>query len=218
VTPAGSGAVKPETREKVLRAAVQSLAADGFARTTARSIAGLGGFAPGVIYYYFADLDAVHVAAMEFTSRDREERYRSVIAGVTDARTLVARLRDLYREDAESGHIEAIQELISAARPGTPLAEAVASHTRRWEALAEEVLRALLRGSPLARLVQPPVVARAVIAYFLGLQTLTYLDGDGTRPEAAFAQAARLAAAYDKLPRVPRSAPRRPAGRGGNRA
>jgi hypothetical protein len=115
---------------------------------------------------------------------------------------LVERLRELYAEDPGSGHIEAIQELISAARPGTALAAAVAEHTRRWEALAEEVIRSLLRGSPLARLVKPAVVARAAVAYYLGLQTLTYLDGDASRPEAAFAQAARLAAAYDRLPRV----------------
>lgn len=197
---------KPEVRQRVLRAAIQALSIHGFAGTTARSIAAIGGFAPGVIYYYFADLDALHVAAMEYTSRDREERYREQVLGVPDASTLVRRLRALYREDAESGHIEAIQELISAARPGTPLAAAVAEHTKRWEALAEEVVRSLLRGSPLARLVQPAVAARAAVSYYLGLQTLTYLDGDSSRPETAFAQAAKLAAAYDKLPRIRRTA------------
>jgi AcrR family transcriptional regulator len=195
---------KEDIREKVLRATVASLARHGFARTTARSIAALGGFAPGVIYYYFEDLDALHVAAMEYTSRDREDRYRGSVLDVPDARTLVTRLRELYHEDSDAGHIEAIQELISAARPGTPLAASVAEQTRRWEALAEEVIRALLRGSPLAKLVRPPVVARAVVAYYLGLQTLTYLDGDADRPAAAFAQATRLAAVYDKLPRVRR--------------
>lgn len=197
-------AVKGEAPDRVLRAAVQALATHGYSGTTARSIAAIGGFAPGVIYYYFADLDAVHAAALEHTSREREARYRASVSGVTSAVTLVQRLRSLYQEDTDSGHIEAIQELISAARPGTPLAAEVAAQTQRWEALAEEVLRALLRGSPLARLVQPPVAARAAVSYYLGLQTLTYLDGDSQRPRAAFAQAARLAAAYDKLPRLRR--------------
>jgi AcrR family transcriptional regulator len=197
-------AVKGEAPDRVLRAAVQALATHGYAGTTARSIAAIGGFAPGVIYYYFADLDAVHAATLEHTSREREARYRASLSGVTSAVTLVARMRRLYQEDTDSGHIEAIQELISAARPGTPLAAQVAAQTQRWEALAEEVLRALLRGSPLARLVQPPVAARAAVSYYLGLQTLTYLDGDSHRPRAAFAQAARLASAYDKLPRLRR--------------
>ncbi len=194
------------TRERVLRSAVAALAKDGFARTTARSIAAMGGFAPGVIYYYFADLDALHVAALEFTSRERESRYREVVLEVANTVTLVRLLRELLAEDGASGHIEAIQELISAARPGTPLAVAVAEHTKRWEALAEEVIRSQLRGSPLARLVKLPVVARLVISSFLGLQTLTYLDGDASRIDATFEQAAKLAAAYDKLPRIRRRA------------
>jgi AcrR family transcriptional regulator len=195
---------KSEARDRVLRAAVLALATHGYAGTTARSIAAIGGFAPGVIYYYFVDLDAVHAAALEHTSLEREARYRDSVAGVTSAVTLVERLRILYQEDTDSGHIEAIQELISAARPGTPLAEAVAAQTQRWEALAEQVVRTLLRGSPLARLVKPEIAARAAVSYYLGLQTLTYLDGDAQRPSAAFAQAARLASAYDKLPRLGR--------------
>ena len=193
------------TRDRVLRAAVQALATHGYAGTTARSIAAIGGFAPGVLYYHFADLDDVLVATAEFTSTQREERYRPALLGVTSAVTLIERLRVLYAEDAETGHIEAVQELVAAARPGTRLAAQMAAQTRRWEDLAEQVLRTLLRGSPLSRLVKVPVAARAAVSYYVGLQTLTHLDGDNERPRAAFDQAARLAAAFDKLPRLGRS-------------
>ncbi len=192
------------TRERVLQATIQALITHGYAGTTARSIAALGGFAPGVIYYHFDDLDAVLIATAEYTSQLREERYRAELLGVTSAGALVQRLRGLYAEDGESGHIEAVQELVSAARPGSALAAAVSAQTRRWEDLAEQVLRGLLRGSPLAKLVRVPVIARACVAYYLGMQTLTHLDGDTERPRSAFAQAARLAAAYDKMPRLHR--------------
>jgi AcrR family transcriptional regulator len=200
VTPRGRG----ETPERVLQATVQSLAANGYARTTARSIAASGGFAPGVIYYHFSDLDEALVATAEYTSTAREKRYREALLGVDRASLLVERLRTLYDEDLASGHIEAVQELVAAARPGTPLADAVATQTRRWEELAEQVLRDVLRGSPLARLVKVSVIARASVAFYLGLQTLTHLDGDATRPQASFDQAARLAAAFDKLPKLRR--------------
>jgi AcrR family transcriptional regulator len=188
----------------VLQATMQSLAANGYAKTTARSIAATGGFAPGVIYYHFSDLDEAMVATAAYTSGTREERYRAALLGVTSASTLIRRLRALYAEDTESGHIEALQELIAAARPGTELAAEVARQTRLWETFAEQVLRDVLRGSPLARLVRVPVAARAAVAYYLGLQTLTHLDGDHSRPQAAFDQAARLASAFDKLPRLRR--------------
>jgi len=86
------------------------------------------------------------------------------------------------------------------------LAAAVAEQTRKWESFAEQILRNVLRGSPLAKLVKLPVVARAAVAYYLGMQTLTHLDGDAERARAAFAQAAKLAAAFDKLPRFRRTA------------
>jgi AcrR family transcriptional regulator len=192
------------THDRILQATVQTLAERGYAGTTARTIAATGGFAPGVIYYHFTDLDDLFVAASNHISGDREARYRAAVTGVTRATVVVERLRVLYAEDADSGHIEAIQELIAAARPGSPLAAAVAEQTRRWESLTEQVLRALLRGTPLARLVSAPVTARAVVAYYLGMQTLTHIDGDAERPRTAFVQAARLAVAFDRLPRLRR--------------
>ncbi len=192
--------MRAATRERILEATIRSLSVHGYAKTTARSIAAIGGFAPGVLYYHFTDLDEVMVATAVYTSSAREAVYRSEMAGVTSAVTLVEKLRTLYPDDLRSGHIETIQELISAARPGSQLADALTDATRRWEELAEEVLRHLLRGKPLTKLVNPAVLARTAVAYYLGMQTLTNLDGDAGRPEAAFRQAARLAAAFDKLP------------------
>lgn len=192
------------TRDRILQAAIQSLATHGYAKTTARSIAALGGFAPGVLYYHFADLDEVFQAAVSYASDVRLARYQDTVLGMASATALVSVLRSLYDEDAASGHIEAVQELVAAARPGSPLAAAIAAQTRRWEELAEQALRTLLRGKPLARLVNVPVAARAAVAYYLGMQTLTHIDRDDSRPEAAFAQAARLAVAFDRVPRLRR--------------
>jgi AcrR family transcriptional regulator len=196
---------KGQAPERVLKAAVQALATHGYAGTTARSIAAIGGFAPGVIYYYFADLDDVLVATAQYTSDAREKLYEPALRGVTSAVILVQRLRKLYSDDLESGHIEAVQELVAAARPGTKLATQMGRQTERWEALAEQVLRTLLRGTPFARLVKVRVAARACVSYYVGMQTLTHLDGDAERPMAAFDQAARLATVFDKLPRLPRA-------------
>jgi AcrR family transcriptional regulator len=197
-------AAREATKDRILRATLRTLATNGFAGTTARTIATTGGFAPGVIYYYFTDLDELLLATSDYTSAERAERYRAEVLGVTSATQLVERLKALYAEDTESGHIEAVQELVAAARPGSALAMAISQQVRDWEALAEQVLRGLLRGTPLARLVNVPVVARAAVAQYLGMQTLTHLDRDSDRPTAAFAQAARLARAFDKLPRLKR--------------
>ncbi len=190
-------------RARVLDATLASLVSNGFGGTTARAIAQAGGFAPGVIYYHFADLDDLLVAALAHTSESRVRRYRSELSGVDKAATAVEVLRRLYEEDSAVGHIAAIQEFYAGARPGSRLAEQLAVETRRWEELGEELLTGLLRGRPLASLVRVKIAASAAVAFYIGMETLTYLDGDRARPAQLFDQAARVAAVFDKIPRMP---------------
>jgi AcrR family transcriptional regulator len=191
-----------ETRARVIDAALASLVRNGFSGTTARAIAQVGGFAPGVIYYHFTDLDDLLVAALASSSQARAQRYRSELSGVDKATAAVEVLRRLYREDTDVGHIAAVQEIYAGARPGSRLATQLTRETRRWEELAEELLTALLRGKPLAAAVSVRVAASAAVAFYLGMETLTHLDGDRSRPAQLFDQAARLAAVFDKIPRV----------------
>jgi AcrR family transcriptional regulator len=192
-----------DTRARVLDATLASLVSNGFSGTTARAIAQAGGFAPGVIYYHFADLDDLLVAALAHTSESRVRRYRSELSGVDKAATAVEVLRRLYEEDSAVGHIAAIQEFYAGARPGSRLAEQLAVETRHWEELGEELLTGLLRGRPLASLVRVKTAASAAVAFYIGMETLTYLDGDRARPAQLFDQAARVAAVFDKIPRMP---------------
>jgi AcrR family transcriptional regulator len=194
------------TRDRVLEAALSCLVRHGHGGTTARAIAQVGGFAPGVIYYHFADLDDLLVAALERTSGDRIDRYRAELSGLDRAVPVIARLRELYDEDSGTGHIAVVQELYAGARPGTRLAAQLALETRKWEDLAEELLTVLLRGKPLASVVRVRVLAGAAVAFYLGMETLTHLDGDRSRPETLFAQGARLAALFDRVPRMRRRA------------
>ncbi|WP_354638530.1 TetR/AcrR family transcriptional regulator [Kitasatospora camelliae] len=195
-----------ETRNRILDATLASLVRNGYGGTTARAIAQCGGFAPGVIYYHFADLDDLVVATLIHTCEARARRYRSELSGVDRGARVVELLRELYDEDTESGHIAAVQEIYAGARPDSRVAERLLLETRRWEELAEEVLTTLLRGKPLASLVEVPVVASAAVAFYLGMETLTHLDGDRSRPAQLFDQAARLAAVFDRIPRLRRRA------------
>jgi len=111
---------------------------------------------------------------------------------------------------AEIGHIAAIQEMYAGATPGSRLAAQLALETRHWEELAGELLTALLRGKPLASVVRVPVLASAAVAFYLGMETLTHLDGDRSRPATLFDQAARLAVIFDRVPRLNRRARRAP--------
>jgi AcrR family transcriptional regulator len=122
---------KTQTRDRVLRAAVKTLAEQGFAATTARAIAATGGFAPGVIYYHFEDLEDLLVATMRYTSEERIARYTERTAAVGGFAELVETLRELYAEDADTGHIAAVQEMVAGAKGSPKLAGEERPHARR---------------------------------------------------------------------------------------
>jgi len=74
---------REQARDRILRATVDTLAQQGYAGTTARAIALRGGFAPGVIYYHYTDLDDLFRQTMRFVSDGRMDRYREQVVGVT---------------------------------------------------------------------------------------------------------------------------------------
>jgi AcrR family transcriptional regulator len=157
-------------------------------------VAATGGFAPGVIYYHFRSLDDLFVAAAQYTSTERLARYRDRTAGVTSAVELLTRLKELYREDQSSGHVAAVQELVAAAVSSPPLAEQVREQGELWQATAEDLIRAQIRGQMFEALVPVRELAAAAVGAYLGLEMLSHLHADRATPEALF-DAARPAAA-----------------------
>ena len=177
---------RTDTRSRILDAAVATLATAGYSRTTARAVARAGGFAPGVIYYHFADLDDLFVATAEYTSTQRMVRYRAATDGLTSAVALVHRLRELYREDQSSGHLAAVQELVAAASASPRLADQVRGQGALWQALAEDLIRAQIEGQLFAPLVPVKEIASAAVGAYLGLEMLSHLDAERSAPEEIF--------------------------------
>jgi len=190
---------RAETRQRILHAAIRTLAEQGYARTTARAVAATGGFAPGAIYYHFADLDELFVATARFTSDARLACYRAETDGVTSAVELVRRLRALYAEDGAEGHIAAVQELIAAANTSARLAEEVRASTAVWQDFAASTISRLIDGTPFAALVPVRELATAAVAAYLGMEMLSHLDIDRTSPTGMFDAAERAAAMFEAL-------------------
>lgn len=188
-----------ETRERVVQAALRTLAGDGFAGTSARAIARRGGFAPGVIYYHFRDLNDLLLAALDRTSELRLDRYREELAAVRSASELLRRLRSLYAEDVAEGHVAAVQELVAGAASSPRLGPEIVSRLRPWLDFVESVARRFLAGTPLESVVPADELAQAVVALYLGMETLGRLDREGAHASSLLAAAAPAAALFDTL-------------------
>jgi AcrR family transcriptional regulator len=190
---------RTETRERIVQAALRTLATEGFAATSARAIARAGGFAPGVIYYHFDDLQDLLLAALEYTSTNRLMRYRAEVDAATSATDLLQRLRALYAEDVAEGHTSAVQELFAGASSSPRLARGILEQVQPWIDFTEAATRRLLAGTPLEQLVPAHELARAVVALYLGLETLTHLDRDHAQINALFSAVEPAAALLDVM-------------------
>lgn len=191
-------ASRAETRSRLLEAAIRTLAVEGYGGTTARSIARTGGFAPGVIYYHFDDLEALLVAALRHTSQARKARYEEALGSCTDAADLITRLRALYAEDMkDKGHIDAVQELVTASATSPRVRAELLAHIDSWSEFAASAVQRLVAGTTLEELVPSRDIGMIAVAMFLGVQTLIHLDGDRSRIESLFATVEPAALLWD---------------------
>lgn len=191
-------APRAEARKRLLEATIRTLAVEGHGGTTARSIAKTGGFAPGVIYYHFEDLESLLVAALRHTSRARMARYEEALGSCSDATELLSRLRELYAEDMrDQGHIDAVQELFTASATSPRLREELLGHVESWSAFAAAAVQRLVDGTTLQNIVPSRELGMIAVAMFLGIQTLTHLDGDRSRVESLFSTAEPAAILWD---------------------
>ena len=187
-------------REKIIGAALTTLTTEGYAGASARAIARTGGFNPGLIYYHFEDLDDLFLAAIDLTSAARIAGYREVVDKAGTASDLVESLRVLYRQDVAAGHVAAIQQLVAGAALSPKLGPQIVQRMDPWIDYCETVAKRFLDDTPFASLLDARDVAFAVVALYLGMETLTHLDPDRSRAAHLFDAAAKFAPLFDSLP------------------
>lgn len=187
------------TREAIVAACLQTLREEGYGGTSARAIARRGGFGQALIYYHFDDLESLLLAALEKASTDRLRRYREVIGTVSTVADLAARLTDLYREDIAVGHVKAVQEVVASASSSPERGRRVIDLLQPWHELAEQTIARLLAGTSFAALVPAGDAAFAALALYMGMETMTHLDGDRAPGERLLAALRSLAPIADAV-------------------
>ena len=187
------------TRDRLVRAALQTLTQKGFAGTTARAIASEGKVNQALIFYHFGSVDRLLLAALEATSQARLDRYREALAGVDRLADLVEAMGRLYKEDVVSGHITAVQEMVAGGSAIPSLRKEVLAKMEPWVEFAREVLQRVLAGSVVDKLVSLDDLAFAGVAFYFGIETITNLAGDRGRAERLFAAGRQLAPIADAL-------------------
>ena len=187
------------TRDRVVDATFKTLRAEGFSKTSARAISARGGFAPGVIYYHFDNLEDVFLAVLERISAARLVSYREALERAVTFGELAKVLSDLYEEDMNSGHVAAVQQVVAGASSSPELGQQIVQRLEPWFQLAANVASRMAAQTPFASLVPAEDIGYAAVALYLGLETVTHLDGDRSRARRLFASASAMAPLADLL-------------------
>jgi AcrR family transcriptional regulator len=180
------------TRAKLVDAAIETLKADGFAGSSARAIAERAGLNQGLIFYHFASVANLLLAALDSVSARRMEHYGAAVDRVVTPTELVDVATDIFREDLDAGYVAVLVEMIAGASSTPGLGAEVSARLGPWFAFAEQAVASAL-GPPLGSVLPPGDVAYAIVALYLGLEMLTHLDGDRSRALGLFAHAKNLA-------------------------
>jgi len=173
-----------KTRRRIVDAALETLKSEGFAGATSRAIARAGGFNQALIFYHFGSLDRLLLAALDQTSEERFERYRSAVDKAQTAEELAEVAASIYAEDRDRGHMTVVSQMVAGSVARPELAKEVVARMEPWIELCEDALRKGLASSPAAEVVPLRDLAYAIVTFYLGLNLLTHLDEDRERTEA----------------------------------
>jgi AcrR family transcriptional regulator len=183
-----------ETRSRLMDGAIETLRRQGYAATSARSIAAAAGVNQALIFYHFGSVDELLAAACRQTVSAQAQLYAARLATATTVREVLAAGRMLP--------LPPVVQLLSGARTHGVLAEVCGEAVARWTALTEEALQRLLRHTPLAEHCDLAGLARALTATAIGLELY---DGVDTVASATAIIALDQLAALAQKPPPPRA-------------
>jgi AcrR family transcriptional regulator len=168
-----------DTRAKLLEAAAQAMRENGVASASARSIAARAQVNQALVFYHFRTVSELLEAACRHAVDDSADYYRQQLATVTSLTGLLAIGRELHERERAAGNVAMMAQLMSGAQQDPVLARAARYAMSRWNSEIESVVGRVLKGSPLAEVVDVAGLARAISAGFIGLELYEGVDADG---------------------------------------
>lgn len=165
------------TRVALVDAARRTLIEEGFARTSARAVAGRAGCSQASVFYHFDGVPDLLLAVLDEISARRMAAYREELLAARTPGQLLRIGRRIADADLGSGDLRVLVEMVAGAPTVPGLKAEVAARIDPWEDLVGEVVARFLP-APLRSRLRPGAVAHAVVAGFLGLELLRDLRGE----------------------------------------
>ncbi len=120
-----------ETRDALIRGAIDALKEQGFAGASAREIARRAGCNQGLVFYHFGSVTNLLLAALDDVSATRQAHYQAAVDRADGLGELVDAAEAVFEEDLDAGHITVLAEMIAGASATPGLAPEVAARVWR---------------------------------------------------------------------------------------
>ncbi len=185
--------IREGTRQRIVRAALETLKERGFTATSARAIAATGGFNQALVFYHFGTVNDLLLAALDSTSAQRMERYRAAVDQAHTLPDLLKAASEMYREDLEGDHVAVLAELIAGSSSAPELGPEIAVRIEPWVRFTEEAVARVLAESGLTDVIPGADLAFGIVALYVGVALLARLSDDRTQAESLFESGTNMA-------------------------
>lgn len=182
------------TRSALIAGAISALREEGFAGASAREIARRADCNQSLLFYHFGSVTNLLLAALDEVSAMRRSQYAAAVRQSGNLKELTRAARSVFDEDLDQGHVAVLVQMIAGAQSTPGLAAEVASRLAPWRDFAAEAIGDALKGFPFSKMLPPDEAAHGVVALYLGLEMLAYLDGDRAPALALFDRAETISA------------------------
>jgi AcrR family transcriptional regulator len=190
------------TRQRIMKAALETVRIHGITGTSARAIATTGGFNQALIFYHFGTVNNLLIESARTSSADRVAAYRDVTDEVSSLASLVDVAAKLHTESERDGSVTVLTQLMAGAASDPDMGKAVLEGFQGWISLVEDALEKAVDGEPIAGVLPTREVAYAISALFLGIELMARLDPDNSEAEAVFSALGDLAGLIESMPPV----------------
>ncbi len=166
------------TKARILEAAFQRLAREGYAALSVREIAKDAGVNHALINYHFKTKDQLVIAVLDEANRRLLERQRRLYQGPGEYAKKWAQARRFYENDLASGFVRVLMELYAASMSNPALREEFRPRMNAWFDVVKQAVKDAVEHYRLELPVSPEVVGCWIGNFWMGME-LAMLTGTG---------------------------------------
>jgi AcrR family transcriptional regulator len=170
--------IRGDTKARILEAAYQRLAREGYAALSVREIARDAGVNFALINYHFASKDKLVLAVLDEANRRLLERQQRMYRAGGGYAEKWAQARRFYENDLASGFVRVLMELYAASMSNAALREEFRPRMNAWFEVIGQVAGEAFEEYALDLPVSPEVVGCWISNFWMGME-LAMLTGTG---------------------------------------